>query len=393
MQSSYQFDGGPTEYFNLTLDPSQHFTDQAFVQPSATQSDGHHTLVITNLAGALTLDYFTIVPANSGSSPYQNIQKIDDASPNIVYNNAKPLSNTSQADFNGTLHSLSSGQSTASLNFDGNFVAVYGALPAGNSLPALSFTLDKQPIPTGQSEPSGSIPPLSASRKRLSQVLFWKSSILNDGQHNLLITAKQGEFLLDFILIQTSDGAGIEPTSSSQSLTPTTTYLASPSSTSASPYGSATSSSSASRSSLSGAPSDHTNTFVIIGGVVGGAVGFIVLLLAVYMIRIRYKRRSGLRSKTQSNTEPSSQPQVQAALPVTTPYLVGGSGQVVGVMGYLLGSSPMGPVPPPYQPRGETQERQVVPAEMNGGKDVQEVQYGHDDKFAAFGQVQTNCLV
>ncbi|KAM6503327.1 hypothetical protein JOM56_000270, partial [Amanita muscaria] len=117
-------------------------------------------------------------------------QKIDNASPNITYNNAKPLSNTNQADFNGTLHSLLSPQSTASLNFNGNFVAVYGALPAGNSLPNVSFTLDSldQPIPTGQSEPSGSIPHLSASRKQqLSQVLFWKSSILNDGQHNLLI--------------------------------------------------------------------------------------------------------------------------------------------------------------------------------------------------------------
>ncbi|KAM6503326.1 hypothetical protein JOM56_000269 [Amanita muscaria] len=254
---------GPQNFLTPLSTPLSILRTTSFSSPALLNQMVITPLSLPTQPGRSCWDYFTIVPGNSGSSPYQHIQKIDDASPNMTYNNAKPLSNTSQADFNGTLHSLSSTQSTASLNFNGNFVAVYGALPTGNSLPVLSFTLDNvdQPVPTGQSNPSGSIPRLSASRKQqLSQILFWKSSTLVNSQHNLLIIAKQGEFLLDFILIQTSDGAGTGPTSSSQSLTPTMTYLASPSSTSASPYGSATSSNSASRSPPSGAPSDHTKT-------------------------------------------------------------------------------------------------------------------------------------
>lgn len=387
LRSSYQINDGPPEFFNTTL-TAERLTDQVFFQPStSTLVDGPHTLVITNLGGPLMLDYLTMVPQSLDSSlsttssmNYHQIWKIDDTSTNITYNNAQALSDTNQADYNSTLHSLSHPQSTAFVNFNGDFVAVYGALPEVGPLPDVSFTLDNviQPVPSGQSDPQSSILPLPTARKRrISQVLFWESSILDDIPHNLSITTRQGEFLLDFILVRTrsTDSLSLSPQ-------PTNHWLGCVANCASSTFHpKATPNSTPPTLHPS---SDPGNISAIVGGVLG-TVSIVLLFCIVYLLS---KRRPYLRFPIRSNSKPSDQTsnpptssRTEVARDGAQPRPVDGSGRPV--KSYIPGSSVAWSHPPSYRSRSEVHNGQ----DLHVAKKKGEVMYGHDEKFAMFRQL------
>ena len=255
LSSTFILDNGSPAYFTANL-TNQTRPNQPLFQPNATLPEGEHTLRVINGDGTLQLDYFTTTPLVSST-----LVQVDDTDPSIQY--AGPWNATTEAaasvqpNYNFSLHSTLSPNASLTFSFSGTFVAVYGLYRPG-PVPAVSFAIDSIPAAPLTNPPVPIIHPLAQS------VLF-QSSTLSDQDHTLSIFLdenNQAEFSLDYILYQTSSSP-----SSSSSPSPTVSSFSAPSA-----------------GSQLASQSVSANAGAIAGGILG-AVALIVILLFAFKFR------------------------------------------------------------------------------------------------------------
>jgi hypothetical protein len=260
--SSYILDNGPPTYFSADL-TDQTFQNQPLFQPNATLQEGPHILRIINGGGSLELDYYIITPPVSSL-----LIQVEDTDSSILYAgswNTTPTVAT-QPNFDSTLHSTNSPNASLIYSFTGTFIAIYGLYHPG-PVPNVSFTVDSSP-------PAPLLNPPDPITSDISQSLFYKSPVLSAQSHTLTVNVgenNQGEFTVDYLLVQTA------PTSS-------------------------TAASSTATSSTLASKSSSVNVGAIAGGVIGVVAIIILLVLAIVYIL----RRNRYPTPTPENKTPSA---------------------------------------------------------------------------------------
>ncbi|KAF9049676.1 hypothetical protein BDP27DRAFT_1434069 [Rhodocollybia butyracea] len=150
---------------------------------------------------------------------------------------------------------------TATLNFNGIGVQVFGTVGNANGSPSSTYQIDDLPSSTFVFQANG---------QNNYRIPFYVSPLLNEGNHTLVMTAlgnSNSRIWLDYIL--------------------STNGLASSSSETSIPSASA---------SLTLTPSS-TNTTAIVGGVLGSVVGIILVIIFAYFM-LRQRRKHADRSVT-----------------------------------------------------------------------------------------------
>ncbi|KAF8348551.1 hypothetical protein F5887DRAFT_950609 [Amanita rubescens] len=400
--ASFILDNGPPTYFSANL-TDQIFQNQPLFQPNATLQEG------STYPPSLELDYYTITPPVSSL-----LIQVEDTDSSILY--AGPWNTTptvaTQPNFDSTLHSTNSPNASLIYSFTGTFIAIYGLYHPGPA-PNVSFTVDSSP-------PAPLLNPPDPIISDISQSLFYQSPVLSAQSHTLTVNVgenNQGEFTVDYLLVQTT------PTSS-------------------------TATSSTATSSTLASKSSSVNVGAIAGGVLGVVAIIILLVLAIIYIlrRNRYRtptsenktssafaqriRRiekrlsvSVLSLRSQRRTSNSLSPQEDRRT-----YYVDGSGRPLRVftgrgrsstMGTTIGTTPTTlrmptinfssspnastshislPRYPPPARQGRTPPAAEPDVEAGNNSDINvinpstsaatlAVMYGHDEKFAMFGQL------
>ncbi|KAF9066942.1 hypothetical protein BDP27DRAFT_1329718 [Rhodocollybia butyracea] len=166
----------------------------------------------------------------------------------------------------GTAHGANGTSVTATLNFNGIGVQVFGTIGAPDGSPSSTYQVDNLPASTFVFTNNG---------QQNYRIPFYASPPLNAGNHTLVITSlgsNNARIWLDYILYY-----------------PTTNELVSNSSETSMPSTS-TSPASVSSSVTSMTHGASTNTVAIVGGVLGSMVGMILAIILAYII-LRWRRK------------------------------------------------------------------------------------------------------
>ncbi|KAK2461186.1 hypothetical protein APHAL10511_006713 [Amanita phalloides] len=385
--ASFSIDDTQPSYFNTSLS-SYAIPNQPIFQPSAILQDGPHLLRIVNGNGFLDLNYFTITPP---ASP--QLVKYDDSDPFIQYSGPwSTNSSASQLDYLSTLHNASSSKANLSFSFSGSFIAVYGIYHPG-PLPNVSFTIDDS-----TSTPLAN-PPLPIT-KTIHQAVLFQSSSLRDANHALSIRFgdnNQGVFSLDYLLVYSPSPT---PSSGSNDTSPS--------------------------KSSSVAPG------VIAGAVLGSVAIFIIIIFLIFfgdqLFRAAFTRRTGNNGKHRSVLSLQSR-RYRSPLSPTSPsgeqedrrtYYVDGSGRPLRLFNETRSRSSLAGTPTPNVvlnaprrarsrspnasasdpcillprypplPRSERDAEAATLRNEDVGSSpaaMADASYGHDEKFAMFGQL------
>ncbi|OSD04186.1 hypothetical protein PYCCODRAFT_130373 [Trametes coccinea BRFM310] len=119
---------------------------------------------------------------------------IDNSDPHILYEGSWTQVIGSAADYRSTLAFSNESQATATFQFTGTSVAVYGAIkPVGTWHMASTYLLDA--LPSGAYEPPSVVP------SEQHHVLFYASGQLANGPHTLVIENMGEQFWLDYIVV------------------------------------------------------------------------------------------------------------------------------------------------------------------------------------------------
>ncbi|KAF8724737.1 hypothetical protein AX14_008640 [Amanita brunnescens Koide BX004] len=407
LASTFILDNGSPTYFSANL-TDQTLPNQPLFQPNATLPEGEHTIRVINGVGALQLDYFTVTPPVSST-----LIQVDDTDPSVQYagpwNATTGASANAKPNYNFSLHSARSPGANVTFSFSGTFVAVYGLYHPG-PIPNVSFAIDSiPPAPLTN-------PPVPIIRHVPQSVLF-QSFTLSDQNHTLSIYLNednQSEFSLDYILYQASPSS----LSSSQPVAPSSAGNAGPQ------------------------PASKSISTNMAGAIVGGVLGFVALLVVLFFAfkfkryiypsanpsppaststfvkRVQRIRRLSvsvlsLRSQLRGSNAPSP-------IEDRRPYYVDGSGRPLRQFTNRTRSGSVGtnrtptlPMPniythassdssssllkyPPaatHQEGGPRRHHAEEDIEASAGNNNNaptsppRVTYGHDEKFALFGQV------
>ncbi|TFK44346.1 hypothetical protein BDQ12DRAFT_672823 [Crucibulum laeve] len=244
---------------------------------------GPHTAVLQNTDGSpMDIDRIDLQTQVGSAGSKMSVTTYDDSDPRVSYlPSASDWSTNAGAQFmGGTLHYTQIPGASASLQFSGDAIAVYGTVSPDHL--NIRVTVD------GQSTTSTSGSGGFASGLH-TQVLIYFGTDLGPGQHTLTIAGDpqpgNGPFLdFDYVSVYSAD-ATVGATSSSASATPTTNAQAAESTVKASPLPTE-----AARHSSSKA--------AIIGGSIGGFFGLLLLLSAfLFVWRMRRRRPQSKRPR------------------------------------------------------------------------------------------------
>ncbi|KAJ7584027.1 hypothetical protein C8J56DRAFT_790114 [Mycena floridula] len=149
--------------------------------------------------------------------PPSDAHKIDDSDPSIVYSSDDWITAGSSHEFQSTTHETRIANATATIEFFGAFIQVYGTIPP--------YQPDV-PSPISNYSVDGAIPTTFApkltntSTSAMYQQQFFASPTLANGNHTLVITSVSngGRLYLDFVSYDLSRASSGSTTSSSTSL-------------------------------------------------------------------------------------------------------------------------------------------------------------------------------
>ncbi|KAI0363790.1 hypothetical protein BV20DRAFT_88192 [Pilatotrama ljubarskyi] len=136
---------------------------------------------------------------------------IDNVDPRIQYQGSWQMVATSDvgvnADFGGTLSTTNQNSSTATIEFTGTSIAVYGSLrPVGTWNIHSVYYLDDIPVPA-------TYEPNPVVEGEMHQMRFYWSGPIGDGAHKLVIENMGQQLWLDYVAIEVSDDSGYSATS------------------------------------------------------------------------------------------------------------------------------------------------------------------------------------
>lgn len=227
-------------------------------------SNGPHTLVITSNGAGLDIDsiVFTTSVGELGVRVPQTL--VDDSDPNIVYGPSpsawQRTSDSPSRHFGGTVSASSDPNASASLNFMGEVVAIYGTTNANHA--DVEVTLDGQrTIVKGGSEGF-------ARSEHTKNLMFYAQGLDASKPHNLLIKSQpQGDatsVALDGIAVFGTGAASLLPPPPGQQ-----------------------------QSNGGSTPTSGKSKAAIIGGSVAGGIAFLLLIAlgAFHLWRRRKKRQ------------------------------------------------------------------------------------------------------
>jgi len=249
-------------------------------------SNGLHTAVFTN-AGGGTIDVdwieFQTQIGPTGSTLKSTV--VDDSDQLVSY---LPSSSDWQVNQqpvykNGTLHFTQVAGASASLDFIGEAVAIYGTVSPDHADMIVNVDGKSTVVPGGS---QGSISGLR------TQVLLYFSNSLESGNHSMTISGSSQSAATPFIDLDSISIFNVDATAlpSSTISTTSTTSIGIPNSTSP------TSKNDSNASGIS-APlqsSHHNSKAIIIGAVVGSVIVLVILVfLFVFILRRRRQRLTG----------------------------------------------------------------------------------------------------
>ncbi|KAF7361043.1 Right-handed parallel beta-helix repeat-containing protein [Mycena sanguinolenta] len=128
---------------------------------------------------------------------------IDDNDPLVQYSPPKGwLREGRPPEFDNTTHASATPGDTATLVFEGTSISVYGTLTPGSEQSRLNFSIDGAVM---DSVPAPIVP------TTVQNQLFWKSPVLSEAQHTLVVTNDQDlnrTFFLDYFIYITTSTTG-----------------------------------------------------------------------------------------------------------------------------------------------------------------------------------------
>ncbi|KAF9066940.1 hypothetical protein BDP27DRAFT_1296767 [Rhodocollybia butyracea] len=214
--------------------------------------------------------------ATAGDSPFpcppaSSFQTlVDDNDPRITYSDGWLVEGAPGFECEATAHGANGVSVTATLDFNGVGVQVFGTVGVGDGSPSSTYQLDNLPASTFVFTENG---------QQNYRVPFYASPLLNAGNHTLVITSlgtNNSRIWLDYILYYPATNELVSNSSE------TSIPLTSTSPTSAS--------SSATSSATSMTHGASTNTVAIVGGVLGSVVGIILAIIFTSII-LQWRRK------------------------------------------------------------------------------------------------------